>query len=282
MFPWVYGFTWDAGNFIFLGIFFTVAAVIAGTLTLASVRAYKDHLLKKHETIRWLGEFHDLPERARTCRHVYSGELQQRVCPNGFDCRICGQHEIMLRRQEVQKEPSRGNSVAPLRRGNGFQMPLDRLYHRGHTWVRMEADGTATIGLNDFSARLFGEPQRVDLPPVGAHLVLNGQGWRMYKNSSAVRVLSPVEGRVIEPGSPAQGWYVKVRPLGAAIDTRHLLHGEEVHPWIMAEMERLRAWFHHAGISPTLADGGEPVADFLKSVPDADWDGIWGGMFLEP
>ncbi len=79
MFPGVYGFTWDAGNVIFLGIFFTVAAVIAGTLGLAVKRAYKDHAMKKHEMIRWHRDFHDLPQRARTCRHVLTGELTATV-----------------------------------------------------------------------------------------------------------------------------------------------------------------------------------------------------------
>ena len=55
---------------IFLGIFFTVAAIIAGTVTLAAVRAYKDHVFMKHEAIQWMGDFHDLPQSARVCRHV--------------------------------------------------------------------------------------------------------------------------------------------------------------------------------------------------------------------
>ncbi len=73
-----------------------------------------------------------------------------------------------------------------------------------------------------------------------------------------------------------------MRPLGAAIDTRHLLHGAEVQPWITAEMERLRTPLRGPDFLPTLTDGGEPVADCTRSAPEADWDGIWGEMFLEP
>lgn len=34
--------------------------------------------------------------------------------------------------------------------------------------------------------------------------------------------------------------------------------------------------------SPTLADGGVPVADIGAGYPEADWDAVCGEMFLEP
>ncbi len=213
--------------------------------------------MKKHETIQWLGDFHDLPQGARTCRHVLTGELQERTCPNGFDCRGCDLHQRLLKGEKDALQPAQAS---------GFQMPLDRLYHRGHTWVKLEADGTATVGLDDFSLRLFGTPDTIDLPPVGTQVHVNRPGWIMHKRDSVVRILSPVDGSVIEIGGPEQGWYLRVRPLAPGIDTRHLLHGEEVRLWIAGEMERLRAHLQGVDLAPTLAD----------------WDGIWGEMFLEP
>ena len=37
-----------------------------------------------------------------------------------------------------------------------------------------------------------------------------------------------------------------------------------------------------AAVGTTLADGGVPVEDMPKAVPAADWDSVWGQMFLEP
>ena len=282
MFPWVYGFSWDAGNVIFLGIFFMVIVVITGTFALAAVRAYRDQRMRKHESIKWHQDFHDLPQAARTCRHVLNGELRGRDCPNGFDCRGCELHQQIEQRSDAdapvgnRKNGSRPDLVA------GFQMPLDRLYHRGHSWVRMEADGTATVGLDDFAARMFGKPEKVDLPPVGTHLHVNRPGWKMRRKGAVVRVLSPVDGSVLATGGPAQGWYLRVRPLTSSLDTRHLLHGEEVYCWIANEMKRVGHFLRNTKGVPTLADGGEPLADIPVSSPDADWDGIWGEVFLEP
>ena len=46
----------------------------------------------------------------------------------------------------------------------GAPLPQDRLYHRGHTWVRREEDGTYNIGLDDFIRRLIGNPDLIELP----------------------------------------------------------------------------------------------------------------------
>ncbi len=66
------------------------------------------------------------------------------------------------------------------------------------------------------------------------------------------------------------------------LDTRHLLRGAEVRPWMMREMERLHASLSTEGLGVALADGGVPVDDFSKAYPEADWDGVLGEMFLEP
>lgn len=281
MLPGVYGFTWDAGNLIFLGIFFAVTAVIAGTVSLAAVRAHRHHRLKNHGSIAWLRDFHDLPQSARVCRHVLTGELRERTCPNAFDCRVCDRHREFL--QSYEENGDGRGPKDPLRpaRVPGFRMPLDRLYHRGHAWVKMEADGLATVGLDEFAGRVFGTPDEVELPPVGTHLHANRPGWKIRRRGTGVRVLAPLDGTIVATGGPEKGWYLKVQP-PATIDTRHLLHGDEVQQWISAELERLRGLMRGAQAIPMLADGGEPAADIAAAAPEADWDGIWGEVFLEP
>jgi hypothetical protein len=107
----------------------------------------------------------------------------------------------------------------------------------------------------------------------------NGTGFRMMKRNADVRVLSPVDGEVIETGGPDRGWYLKIRPDN--LDLTHLLRGAEIKPWMMREMERLQLALSAEG-APTLADGGVPVADIAASYPATDWDSVCGEMFLEP
>jgi glycine cleavage system H lipoate-binding protein len=281
MFPGVYGFTWTPGNLIFLGIFYSVVSAIFGTVGIALVRSLKDNHARKADHIRWELEFEDLPEGSRACRHELTGEFKHRTCERGFDCRKCPEHTKLLA-LKARTIHLRFDDEAEEGRTFGFDMPVDRLYHRGHTWVLREPDGTATVGLDDFGSRLVGEPDEVQLPVVGAFLHVNGTAWHFKKNRSDLRFLSPVDGEVIQTGGTKAGWYLKLKPLGKKMDTRHLLRGEEIRPWLAREMERLEFSLAVDGVGMSLADGGALVDDLPKEYPSVDWDAVWGQMFLEP
>lgn len=274
MFPGIYGFQWSAGYLIFLGIFYAVVLVVLGTVTLAVVRACGAARHHQVDHIRWESEFHDLPECDRRCRHEIAGDLAHRTCDNAFDCRTCATHPKIV--AALQSKPPAADVPDAL----GFPVPLDRLYHRGHTWVAAQPDGTVTVGLDELARRLAGKPEQVELPPVGAHVEVNGAGWKMRRYGAEVRVLSPVDGEVVATGGAGEDWFLKVKP--TSLNMTHLLQGAEVKRWLLREMERLHVLLGPSALGPTLADGGAMVDDLPATNPKADWDGIWGGMFLEP
>jgi hypothetical protein len=248
---------------IFLGAFYTVAAIVAITMARALWRASRDLRRGRVEHIRWHADFEELPARDRACRHVLTGEFRSRQCPNGFDCRECETHNKLVARHPPEPATSSEEDMF------GMAFPLDRFYHRGHTWAQLEPDGTMTVGLDDLGRRLIGTPESVDLPRPGTRIETNGPGFRVRRQGSELRLLAPVDGEVIETGGPEAGWYLRVRP--DPLDVRHLLRGAEVRPWLLREMERLQ--FALGGTAATLADGGVPV--------EADLDAV-SEMFLEP
>ena len=276
MFPWVYEFHWSPYHVIFLGVFFTIVVTIGVTVLMAVVRMVKAFKLHTAEAIQWAAEFEDLPTEVRVCRHELTSEVKHRTCNHEFDCRSCTVHPTFLGKYNPEEEPTpREQNVY------GFMMPLDRRYHRGHTWVKKGEDGTCTIGLDDFGTRLIGNPDAVELPEVGTQLQVNGTGWYMKKQEAKLRILSPVSGQVVERGTPGKGWFLKVRAEDSEEQTRHLLRGAEVRPWIMREMERLQLSLSTDGVGMSLADGGEIVPEMWKQNPEIDWEGVWGEMFLE-
>ena len=126
-----------------------------------------------------------------------------------------------------------------------MSFPADRFYHRGHTWAHPEADGTVTIGLDDLGARLLGTPDEVILPEPGTQLRANGTAFRVRRREADVRILSPVDGEVVETGGAGPRLYfLRVQTVDGKIDMRHLLRGAEVKPWMMREMERLQLGAH--------------------------------------
>jgi len=273
MLPWVYEFHWTAFHITFLLIFFTVFTVVVSTVLLAMRRTHLAEKSQKTDSIQWHVDFEDLSPALKVCRHELNGDLKHRQCDHEFDCRSCKVHPLLMERQT--KTPMLQFEVY------GFTMPPYRLYHRGHTWVQQENDGTFKIGIDDFGTRIIGKPYSLELPPIGSRLSVNGRGMLVKKPNAKIRILSPIDGEVIEHGDVEKGWYLKVKASNSEQVMTHLLKGNEVPNWIMREMERLQMSFTTGGVGATLADGGELTSDFHRHFPNADWDGILGQMFLE-
>lgn len=277
MFPGIYDFKWDPGHVIFLGIFYSVLVVVFCTLIIAAARSLRGFRRERVEGLRWHADFEDLPERARACRHELAGEIDRRTCPNAFDCRHCADHPKFQAFRTSPPEPVTDTQIIA-----GFQLPADRLYHRGHTWVHQEIDGTMTIGLDDLAAHLLGTPDNVALPAIGTHVVVNGTAWHVTKNASRIRVISPLDGEVVNHGDSDGGWYLRIRPDHGEADTRHLLTINEAKPWMLREVERLQIALSSDGMGATLTDGGLPVDDFSRIIPPRQFDEVCGLMFLQP
>jgi glycine cleavage system H lipoate-binding protein len=276
MLPWNYGFTWNLGHILFLGAFYTVLAIVATTVATAAWRSRRSLQARETAAIRWHADFHDLPAADRVCRHVLSGELKKRECPHAFDCRTCEVHAKLIERNSFATNADSAEDVL------GMDFPLDRYYHRGHTWARLEDDGAVTVGLDDLGSRLLGAPDSLELPMPGDRLQVNGTAFTIGKRDTRVRILSPVDGEVVSVGDPAGKWYLRVKPDSTGEPAfRHLLRGPEVKPWLTREMERLQLALTAEGAAPCLADGGVPVSDIAASYPSADWDTVCGKMFLE-
>jgi len=270
MFPGVDGFHWTFAHVVFLAIFFLVGLTIVATTVIAVWRAHQDVKSRRVEQLRWLSEFQELPLAERTCRHELAGRVEHRTCPRAFACGTCPDYAQFAARPTQAPEYT-----------FGMDFPPDRLYHRGHTWVREEADGLVMVGLDDLASRLVGKPGSVVLPEKGQWLEANGTGWHLEKNGCEMRVMAPIAGEVVETGSPAEGWYLKLRVPPEMRQWRHLLRGGEVPGWLMRELERLQLQLAPTGAAPSLADGGMLVDGLMDQMPNADWDKVMGGTFLE-
>ncbi len=47
-------------------------------------------------------------------------------------------------------------------------VPTDRKYAKSHEWLKLEADGTATVGITDYAQNSLGDITFVQVPKVGA------------------------------------------------------------------------------------------------------------------
>jgi len=253
--------------------------------TVVSAAWRTTHDFRTHQAIElcWKSDFAELPESDRRCRHELAGRVISRTCDNAFDCRHCEKYSqfAVLPATGVT---ATGVTATGLATSLGLNYSGDRLYHRGHTWVRPAEDGTVAIGLDELTDHLIGNPDSFKMPEIGAELEINQTAWRVKKNGNEIQVRAPLEGTVIGIGGPKEGWYLKIRPrldLHDPKTLRHLLRGPEVHGWLSRELERLQLQLRAPNTPPALADGGVLLPGLMDAMPDADWNTVLADTFLE-
>jgi glycine cleavage system H protein len=117
-------------------------------------------------------------------------------------------------------------------------IPSDLKYLKSHEWVRVEADGTVTVGISDHAQDALGDLVFVDVPEVGAKLGAGEAAAVVESVKAASDVYTPVSGEVIASndsleGTPelvnqdpyGAGWLFKIRPsnsgeLGQLLDAQ--------------------------------------------------------------
>jgi hypothetical protein len=275
MFPWVYGFEWHPGYLIFLGVFFTVAVVVAGTVLYALWRSFRAVHRKQEGRIYWHTVFEDLAPEERRCRHAITGELPERCCDREFDCRGCRMHARLLNSDEAGARAAASEQAEVC----GISLPLDRYYHRGHTWVREGEDGALLVGLDDLGRLLAGGDGIVELPAPGTELRVNEPAFRLRRNGVEARILSPVDGTVEGPACDGEA-LIRVRP-AAGFHTAHLLRGGEAAAWMRHELDRLQVALAASCGAATLADGGVAARDMGRSLAPREFDTACGLVFLD-
>lgn len=272
MTPWVYEFRWETGHILFLLLFLSVAITVAAAFLAALYRSSRDRSPNLQNRIIWKAIFDELPREARSCRHELAGEVRNRPCPNGFNCRTCVTHALLLRenRTPISEFPA-----------VGLEIPEDRLYHRGHTWIKPESEDSVRIGLDDLGKRLAGSVDQVIFPTLGDKVEVNGVCCTMKRGGALARILSPVEGTVVAAGGSESDWFLRVKLSEAGKDLRHLLTPREARFWLLKELERLQMCFSGSLAGITLADGGNLVPD-VPSAMKEDCAMVWEEMFLQP
>jgi glycine cleavage system H protein len=118
-------------------------------------------------------------------------------------------------------------------------VPAELKYVNSHEWLRLESDGTVTIGITDHAQELLGDIVFVELPEVGAQLDADATAGVVESVKAASDVYAPIAGEVLEvnvelESSPelansdpyGAAWFFRVKPANAA-DLEGLLTAEQ-------------------------------------------------------
>jgi glycine cleavage system H protein len=135
----------------------------------------------------------------------------------------------------------------------GYNFPDELYYHREHAWVRLEPDGTATIGITDFAQKNAGELVYIDMPFEGDAITQNGTACKIQSAKWIGKLVAPLSGEVsaineevqaeavlINDSPYEKGWFIKIRPSKLEAELPSLLRGAaQILPWLKGEIVRV-------------------------------------------
>lgn len=105
------------------------------------------------------------------------------------------------------------------------EVPTDLRYTSSHEWVRLEEDGSVTVGISDHAQEALGDLVFVELPEVGTTLSQGDACCVIESVKAASDIYMPINGEVIDTNqalvdepetinnsSYDDGWIFKVKP----------------------------------------------------------------------
>ena len=128
-----------------------------------------------------------------------------------------------------------------------MKTPKELKYTKSHEWVKIESDGTLTVGITDHAQELMGDMVYVELPEVGCKLDVGKECAVVESVKAASDVYAPVAGDVSAVNSAVAdtpetvnkdpygaGWMFKLKPANKA-DADKLLDAKAYEALVASE-----------------------------------------------
>jgi glycine cleavage system H protein len=109
-----------------------------------------------------------------------------------------------------------------------MNIPADLKYTESHEWVRVESDGTLTVGITEYAQDALGDIVFVELPQVGKAYTAGGDAAVVESVKAASDIYAPVSGTVTAVNQPVadapdsinadaySAWLFKLQPNDSA------------------------------------------------------------------
>src|SRR5688572_895031 len=109
-----------------------------------------------------------------------------------------------------------------------MSIPADLKYSESHEWVRLEADGTATVGITHHAQDLLGDIVFVENPAIGRKLRKGEECGVVESVKAASDIYAPIGGEIVAVNADLesapekinegayQAWMFRLRPSDSA------------------------------------------------------------------
>ncbi|MBW1803524.1 MAG: glycine cleavage system protein H [Deltaproteobacteria bacterium] len=218
----------------------------------------------------------------RICRHSLTQRIAKRACAYDYECSKCDLDQFF---EDVwtTKATTIPNEIQEIK---GFKVPMGYYFHNGHTWARIESGGYVRVGMDDFSMKLLGSADALDLPLMGKELDQDRTGWGFKRDNNLADLRSPVNGVIVEvnaalrekpqmtnQGPYDEGWLFMVRTPDIKGTMKTLMDDARTMTWINGEVTVLENMIEEVA-GPLAADGGHLANDIYGNIPQLGWDNL--------
>ncbi|MTI13296.1 glycine cleavage system protein GcvH [Sansalvadorimonas verongulae] len=104
-------------------------------------------------------------------------------------------------------------------------IPAELRYVKSHEWIRLEDDGSVTIGVTDHAQEALGDVVFVELPEVGAELGADDEAGVVESVKAASDIYAPISGEILAINAALEetpelvnsdpyndGWFFRMKP----------------------------------------------------------------------
>ena len=108
-------------------------------------------------------------------------------------------------------------------------IPADLRYAKSHEWLKLEGDGTVTVGITDYAQNSLGDITYVQVPKVGAALKAGETFGVVESVKAASDLYAPIAGTVVAVNGAldaapetvnrapyGEGWMLRLKPADPA------------------------------------------------------------------
>ncbi|MBW1774423.1 MAG: glycine cleavage system protein H [Deltaproteobacteria bacterium] len=232
--------------------------------------------------ISWQAAMRRMAGLDRICRHSLTQRIAKRQCAYDYECSTCDFDQFF---EDVWTTKTK-TSPSEMEEIRGFKVPMGYYYHNGHTWARIESGGYIRIGMDDFSMKLLGRSDAMELPLMGKELDKDKAGWGLKRENNLADVLSPVGGVIVEVNSALRekpvlanqapyedGWLFMVRTPDIKGTIKELMSDRQGLDYITGELNTLEGMIEEVA-GPLAADGGYLSNDIYGNLPDLGWGNL--------
>ena len=237
-----------------------------------------------------LSRLRRLPGDQRPCRYMLQGAVSHKICARNYECGTCPYDQMMqdmLDYHLVRERPRvKVSDLKKKTKVEGYSVPIDLHYHKGHTWMRNEGEGLWKVGIDDFAQQLVGDVKEVTLPQESQKIDSGEPGFKVKTSFGIARLKAPVSGEVVQVNTKlakepslansdpyGSGWAFTIKPSELDAELAQLLKEEEARNWMGEEakkLEEIRKF--ESAPTPSLPDGGASLGEEEEKTRRQRWN----------